>query len=85
LGAALVNCGHAKNPRSHPGAGWRALTFSIQSLCAADAPVGYKDTPIIPGQSWRVHDPDRPHPKVVTSVSDLQPQRCGTIGCHRVI
>jgi hypothetical protein len=44
-----------------------ALTFSVQSLCAADAPVGYKDTPIIPGQSWRVHDPDRPHPKVVTS------------------
>lgn len=43
-----------------------ALTFSVQSLCAADAPVGYKDTPIIPGQTWRVHDPDRPHPQVVT-------------------
>jgi len=43
-----------------------AMTFSAQPLLAADAPVGYKDTPIIPGQPWHVHDPDRPHPKVVT-------------------
>ncbi len=33
---------------------------------AADSPVGYTDTPMIPGQKWRVHDPDRPAPKVVT-------------------
>ena len=32
-------------------------------LCAQ---LGYKDTPIIPGQPWHVHDPDRPHPHVVT-------------------
>lgn len=43
-----------------------AMTFSVQPIRAADAPVGYKDTPIIPGQPWHVHDPDRPHPKVVT-------------------
>lgn len=43
-----------------------ALTVSAQPLFAADAPVGYKDTPIIPGQPWHVHDPDRPHPPVVT-------------------
>jgi hypothetical protein len=30
------------------------------------APVGYNDTPQIPGQKWRVHDIDRPAPKVVT-------------------
>ncbi|MBT5927704.1 MAG: DUF1080 domain-containing protein, partial [Verrucomicrobia bacterium] len=24
---------------------------------AADSPVGYTDTPMIPGQKWRVHDP----------------------------
>ena len=29
-------------------------------------PVGYKDTPVLPGQIWRVHDIDRPHPPVVT-------------------
>lgn len=28
-------------------------------------PVGYTDTPVIPGQKWRVHDIDRPRPKVV--------------------
>ena len=36
---------------------------------AADAkpdPVGYSDTPQIPGQKWKVHDIDRPHPRVVT-------------------
>ncbi|MGE0143994.1 MAG: family 16 glycoside hydrolase [Planctomycetota bacterium] len=26
---------------------------------------GYTDTPIIPGQKWRVHDPERPYPPVV--------------------
>ncbi len=30
------------------------------------AQLGYKDTPIIPGQLWHVHDPDRPHPRMVT-------------------
>ena len=26
---------------------------------------GYTDTPVIPGQKWRVHDANRPRPKVV--------------------
>lgn len=29
------------------------------------APIGYSDTPIIPGTKWRVHDIDRPAPTVV--------------------
>jgi Domain of Unknown Function (DUF1080) len=38
---------------------------------AADAgapkpyPLGYTDTPIIPGTKWHVHDPNRPQPRVV--------------------
>ncbi len=28
-------------------------------------PLGYTDTPYIPGTKWRVHDLNRPHPKVV--------------------
>jgi len=28
--------------------------------------LGYTDTPLIPGQKWRVHDPERPAPPVVT-------------------
>ena len=29
------------------------------------APLGYSDTPVIPGQKWKVHDIDRPRPKMV--------------------
>ena len=28
--------------------------------------LGYDDTPLIPGSTWHVHDPDRPHARVVT-------------------
>lgn len=28
--------------------------------------VGYSDTPVLPNQKWKVHDIDRPRPKVVT-------------------
>lgn len=28
--------------------------------------LGFKDTPMLPGLPYHVHDPDRPHPKVVT-------------------
>ena len=30
------------------------------------APVGYDDTPFLPGDKWRVHDINRPQPRVVT-------------------
>jgi len=30
------------------------------------SPVGYSDTPALPGQKWRVHDIDRPRPRIVT-------------------
>ena len=35
------------------------------SAVAADKP-GYTDTPQITGQKWRVHDADRPQPRIVT-------------------
>jgi len=41
-------------------------------IAAQEAPVkpdqpkvGYTDTPLLPGSKWRVHDADRPQPKVV--------------------
>jgi hypothetical protein len=43
-----------------------ALAATNSSAEPKLSPVGYTDTPIIPGTKWRVHDPDRPHPKVVT-------------------
>jgi hypothetical protein len=48
--------------------------LSVFALLAQIAPTntdsgpgqGYSDTPVIPGQKWRVHDKDRPRPAVVT-------------------
>lgn len=40
------------------------------------APVGYTDTPYLPGGKWHVHDPNRPQPRVVTPgahFSDMAP------------
>jgi hypothetical protein len=49
-----------------------AATFALgQQAAPKSAPkksrdLGYDDTPIIPGQKWRVHDDQRPRPRVVT-------------------
>jgi hypothetical protein len=45
-----------------------ALAQNGKNAPAAEehSPVGYSDTPVIPGQKWKVHDIDRPHPRVVT-------------------
>jgi len=40
------------------------IIFATPSAFAAD---GYKDTPLIPGTKWHVHDPDRPKPRIITS------------------
>ena len=37
------------------------------------APVGYDDTPMLPGSKWRVHDANRPQPRVVTPSTSGQP------------
>lgn len=42
-----------------------ALAAASGSAPAQEKP-GFRDTPVIPGTSWRVHDADRPHPTVVT-------------------
>ncbi len=34
--------------------------------CARTAPRGYSDTPLLPGQKWKVHDIERPTPPRVT-------------------
>ena len=37
------------------------------------SPVGYTDTPVLPGQTWKVHDIARPHPAVVTPAPSTDP------------
>src|SRR3982074_2723235 len=34
-----------------------------------NADLGFTDPPILPNLPWHVHDPDRPHPPVVTPAS----------------
>jgi len=41
-----------------------AWVLGLAAVVAAQQ--GYRDTPILPGQKWHVHDPDRPHPNPVT-------------------
>jgi hypothetical protein len=40
---------------------------SSGTMPAQDHPVGYKDTPLLPGGKWHVHDSDRPPPRTVQS------------------
>jgi len=43
-----------------------ACTAAAVVVVAQHADLGFKDTPMLPGDKWHVHDPDRPHPRVVT-------------------
>ena len=48
---------------------WAAAFAGLATLgCTASAEdkPGYTDTPMLPDGKWRVHDPDRPYPAVVT-------------------
>jgi len=37
------------------------------ALFAQDSQLGYTDTPLIPGQNWKVHDSSRPHPAKIAA------------------
>jgi hypothetical protein len=47
-----------------------ALTAGVivaqQTSVNSQANQGFTDTPLLPGLRWHVHDPARPHPKIVT-------------------
>ena len=50
------------------------LSFGVTSAALADGAAsnqvekidGFRDTPMLPGGKWHLHDPDRPQPRVVT-------------------
>jgi 3-keto-disaccharide hydrolase len=42
------------------------LVVSVIRAQEAQAPVGYEDTPMLPGGKWHVHDGRRPQPPIVT-------------------
>jgi hypothetical protein len=39
---------------------------------------GYDDTPVIPGQTYKVHDNSRPQPRIVTPGTESMPERAGS-------
>lgn len=45
-----------------------ALSFAVgtPAFAADEKPLGYQDTPLIPGTKWHVHDGLRPQPPIVT-------------------
>lgn len=42
-----------------------AATAGAQTPTPKPGDLGFKDTPMLPGLPWHVHDPDRPHPAVI--------------------
>ncbi len=46
--------------------GFLILWGSLLTACGEPGVTGYRDTPVLPGTPWRVHDGDRPAPPVVT-------------------
>ncbi len=51
-----------------------AMSAPLVSMTAQEQNPGYTDTPMLPGQKWRVHDANRPRPQVV------KPQPSKTLG-----
>jgi hypothetical protein len=58
---------------SKKGAVYFLVLGVVTLACAADDPPnkveridGFRDTPMLPGSKWHLHDPDRPQPRVVT-------------------
>jgi len=43
----------------------------------ADQKPGYDDTPVLPGSSYKVHDKERPHPRVVTPPTPSTQEKAG--------
>jgi hypothetical protein len=50
------------------------LALAATSAFAAEAKLGYNDTPIVPGTKWHVHDGDRPQPRLVTPAASFSHQ-----------
>ena len=48
-------------------------------------PVGYDDTPMLPGDKWRVHDGNRPQPRVVTPPTASTQEQAGAPPCDATV
>ncbi len=46
-----------------------ALSATTAAAQQTNPDLGFTDTPMLPGMPWHVHDPNRPHPRVVKPAS----------------
>lgn len=68
-GASLANAADAPKKKGKRKAAAEAVAAAPDAAAPKvekKDPVGYKDTPMLPGGKWHVHDTDRPHPPIVT-------------------
>jgi hypothetical protein len=50
------------------------LALAGAESATADEPIdGFRNTPMLPGGKWHIHDPDRPQPRVVTPGAAFSP------------
>lgn len=48
-----------------------ATALALADLATAQDKPGFRDTPVLPGGTWRVHDADRPPPMVVSPAPNV--------------
>ena len=68
-----------RHPRSIMSVVTIASVIAVCSLVVGqDQPkVGYKDTPMLPGGKWHVHDGDRPPPPVISPGTSSTQDKAG--------
>jgi hypothetical protein len=62
-----------------------ATALGVTASAQEKKPLGYQDTPIIPGTKWHVHDGERPQPKVVTPGEPSTQQQVGKAPSDAVV
>lgn len=88
-GATMIRRLRAQPPVLAAGA---AVLIALSAI-AGDAPaaakpkpkLGYKDTPMLPGGRWRVHDGDRPQPPITTPGTASTQEQPGTAPSDAVV
>ncbi len=62
-----------------------AITVAAFAQDKPKHPLGYQDTPIIPGTKWHVHDGERPQPKVITPGEPSTQEKVGTAPSDAIV
>src|SRR5262249_531035 len=84
LGSLMMSRRHLVRLLAVVGCVYATLTFAIQGAAQEEKEkgkekrkLGYKDTPMLPGGKWHVHDGDRPQPRIITPGTCSTPEAPG--------